>query len=59
MKKKTKAQKKDKKVMHEFKEGTLHSGSKHGPLVTDRSQGIAIALNQAGLSNKKKVKTSF
>jgi len=36
-----------KKVMHEFKEGTLHSGSKHGPKVTSRAQGIAIALSEA------------
>jgi hypothetical protein len=34
-------------VLHEFKEGTLHSGSKRGPKVTDRKQAIAIALNQA------------
>ena len=38
------------KTMHEFKEGTLHSGSKEGPKVTDRDQAIAIALKQAGLS---------
>lgn len=34
------------KTMHEFKHGTLHSGSKKGPKVTDRKQAIAIALNQ-------------
>jgi len=28
------------KVMHEFKEGKLHSGSKHGPVVTNRKQVI-------------------
>jgi hypothetical protein len=33
-----------------FKEGTLHSGSKKGPKVTDRKQAIAIALSEAGLS---------
>ena len=33
--------------MHEFKEGNLHSGSKHGPKVTSRKQAIAIALSQA------------
>lgn len=32
------------KVMHEFKHGELHSGSKQGPLVTNRQQAIAIAL---------------
>ena len=35
------------KVMHEFKHGTLHSGSKHGPKVKKRSQAIAIALSEA------------
>jgi hypothetical protein len=45
-----------KKTMGEFKKGELHSGSKHGPKVTDRSQAIAISLSQAGLSNKKKLK---
>lgn len=34
-------------VMHEFKHGTLHSGSKHGPKVKSRRQTIAIALSQA------------
>ncbi len=34
-----------------FKEGTLHSGSRKGPKVTDRKQAIAIALSEAGLSN--------
>lgn len=35
------------KVMHEFKEGTLHSGSAHGPKVTSRAQAIAIAMSEA------------
>ena len=34
------------KTMGEFKEGTLHSGSKKGPKVTNRKQAIAIALSQ-------------
>jgi hypothetical protein len=42
-----KAQKKIKKVMHEFKEGKLHSGSKKGPVVSNPKQGIAIALSEA------------
>jgi len=46
------AKKKIKKVMHEWKEGELHSGSKKGPKVKKRSQAIAIALNEA----KRKVK---
>lgn len=35
------------KVMHEYKHGQLHSGSKHGPRVTSRKQAIAIALSEA------------
>ena len=50
------------KVMHEFKEHTLHSGSKKGPVVTNPKQAIAIALSEgrkaAGvpLINRKKSK---
>lgn len=40
------------KVMGEFKEGTLHSG-KGGPVVTKRSQAVAIGMSEAGLSKKK------
>jgi len=36
-----------KKVMEEFKTGTLHSGSKKGPKVQSRDQAIAIALSEA------------
>jgi hypothetical protein len=35
-------------VMHEFKHGTLHSGS--GQIVKDKKQAIAIAMSEAGLS---------
>lgn len=35
------------KVMHEYKEGSLHSGSKKGPKVKKRSQAVAIALSEA------------
>ena len=35
------------KVMHEFKEGSLKSGSKLGPKVKSRKQAIAIALSEA------------
>lgn len=35
------------KVMHEFKAGSLHTGSKKGPLVKNPKQAIAIALNQS------------
>lgn len=34
------------KVMREFKAGTLHSGH-GGPIVQDRKQAIAIALEEA------------
>jgi len=33
-------------VMHEFKTGSLRSGSKHGPVVTSRPQAIAIMLSE-------------
>lgn len=53
---KTKAGKQNKvaDVMHEFKTGALRSGSKSGPKVKKRKQAIAIALNQAGLSKRKR-----
>ena len=47
-------QKRVKAELHKFKEGTLHSGSKKGPKVTDRKQAIAIALSEAGLSTQDK-----
>jgi hypothetical protein len=34
------------KTMHEFKAGTLSSGSKSGPKVKSRKQAIAIGMNQ-------------
>lgn len=36
--------------MHKFKHGSLHSGSKQGPVVKKRSQAIAIAMKEAGMS---------
>lgn len=33
-------------VMHKFKHGELHSGSKSGPKVTDRKKAIAIMLSE-------------
>lgn len=46
-KKETKSQKKVHKVMKEYSEGKLHSGSKKGPEVKSRKQAIAIALSEA------------
>lgn len=40
------------KVMHEFKAGTLHSGSPRGPKVKKRKQAIAIALNEERRAKK-------
>ena len=34
------------RVMSEFAHHTLHSGYKHGPLVTNRRQAIAIGLSE-------------
>jgi hypothetical protein len=54
MKKKkiTSSQKKIAEVMHEFKEGELHSG-KSDIIVTNPKQAIAIALSEADGINKK------
>jgi len=40
------------KVMHEFKHGSLHSGSKSGPKVKSRKQAIAIAMSEARKGKK-------
>ena len=42
------------KVMHEFREGKLHSGSKSGPEVTNPKQAVAIAYSEARRKKKKK-----
>lgn len=33
--------------MKEWKEGSLHSGSKKGPVVKSQKQAVAIALSEA------------
>jgi hypothetical protein len=57
---KTKAAKqaKVKKVMGEYKSGTLHAGRdpkgpKKAPVVKNRRQAVAIALSEAGISKRK------
>ncbi len=45
-----------KKVMEEFKQGALYSGSKKGPKVSNRKQAVAIALSEARKVAAKKKK---
>lgn len=52
-KRKTKAQKKIHKVLDEFKEGTLRSGSTKGPKVKSKQQALAIAFNEARKAGAK------
>jgi hypothetical protein len=48
-------QTKVKKVMKEYKTGTLHSG-KGGSVVKSRQQAIAIAMSEAGMKKKTTTK---
>jgi len=41
------------KVMGEYKAGDLHSGSKNGPMVTNRKQAVAIGMSEARKASKK------
>lgn len=44
------------KVMKEYKEGKLHSGSRKGPVVKSKKQAVAIAMSEAGMYKSKKKK---
>lgn len=51
-------QAKIKKVMGEYKRGTLHAGvnpkgPKKAPLAKSRKQAIAIAMSEAGMARKR------
>jgi Family of unknown function (DUF6496) len=48
--------KKVSKVIHEFEEGKLRSGSKKGPVVTSKEQALAIGYSEAKEAKKKKKK---
>jgi hypothetical protein len=50
---KSKGPKKVEKVMKEYGEGKLHSGSKKGPQVKSKKQAVAIAMSEAGMAKKK------
>jgi hypothetical protein len=43
----------EKKRMHDFKEGNMHSGTKHGPVVSNPKQAVAIMLSEERAGKKK------
>jgi hypothetical protein len=49
-----KRQPKVEKVMHEWGKGELHSGSKHGPLVKNQKQALAIGFSEQRKLDKGK-----
>jgi len=51
--KKSMKENKVKKVMKEFGEEKLHSGSKKGPIVKDKKQALAIGYSEAKKKGKK------
>jgi len=44
------------KVMEEFSEGSLHSGSKKGPKVKNKAQAVAIAFSEQRRASRKRKK---
>ena len=52
--KKSKGKGKVEKVMREYSEGKLHSGSKKGPVVKSKKQAIAIGLSEQRKKEAKK-----
>lgn len=55
-KKMKKKPKKIEAVMHDFKKGELHSGSKKGPLVINPKQALAIAISESKKTSAKSPK---
>jgi len=54
------AKAKIKLAMGHFKDEEMHSGSKKGPIVKNRKQAVAIALNQAkNIAKNLKRKSSY
>lgn len=53
-KKAVKGKAKIKRVMKEFKEGKLHSGSKKGPVVSNPKQAVAIAYSEQNKADESK-----
>jgi len=51
--------KKFNKVMHEYGKGALHSGSKHGPVVTNPKQAVAIAFSEARKKSRNNALKKF
>jgi hypothetical protein len=49
-----KGQRKMQTVMHEWGKGSLHSGSKSGPVVQKQKQAVAIGLSEARKAARKR-----